>query len=269
MLLKQLLSIVQEADVVDAPEDPRKPQKTKTKTKTAPNLDHLNRTKPDQPLANFNKQSTAKTTTPQQNIASKGETRDAVRGITPNADAMKHLQDLHNNMPADDEQADADVGDVEPTEPPPPETLPKVISSAMKAAGFVDPNFHLVSNLPGNMSRAILQLGKALFKTFTTTPTEKISMIGNVMGQGPNSLKELNAVAAYLKKEGTNLGPGEVDFNSIMPGYTAQIHNFEAGGVHYMMVKDMMGDYIYTWPANTSVGHKNDAKLRQDHKRLK
>lgn len=146
--------------------------------------------------------------------------------------------------------------------------VPAMVSSAMKAAGFIDPDFHLVSNLPGNMSSAIKQLGKALFRSLTTTPTDNISMVGSLGGNGPNSKQEINAVAAYAKKEGKDLGPGEIDFDAIMPGYKAKIHNFAAGGVHFMMVKDDHGEYIYSWPENTSVtasnGHKAIAAPAED-----
>jgi hypothetical protein len=165
---------------------------------------------------------------------------------------------------------DPDVRDGEVDVPRPPETLPKVISHALKAAGFVDPNFHLVSNLPGNMSMAIRQLGKALFSTLTTTPTNKISMVGNLMGQGPNSDREIQAIAKYVKEFGEDLGPGDIDFSGIMPGYTADIHNFRADGIHYLLVRDMMGQYVYCWPADTSLTHQMPARVKGDgQKRLK
>lgn len=202
-------------------------------------------------------------------LAAKAETERAARGVNLDAKSMKHLDDLHKNMPA---------GDDDETEPKPPSDelvvrkasdVPKVISSAMVAAGFVDPDFHLVSNLPGNMSRAIKQLGKALFGAFTKTPTESISMIGNLSGMGPNSPKEVNSVASYLKKHGEDLGPGDIDFEPVMPGYKAKIHNFTADGMHFMMVKDHMGDYIYAWPSADTKEGSATGRVGHDQKKLR
>lgn len=231
MLLNELLKLY-EAEVVAPDEDPKKRQ-VKTKTKSDINLG---------PKVHHQ-------------VASKADTDKAVRNIKPTGKAMTHLSDLHKNLPS--------VGGEEGVEEPKhePTTLPKVIMTDLKSAGFVDPKFHIVSNLPGNMSAAIRQLGKALFAAFTRTPVDKISMIGNLGGHGPNTKEEVNAVAAFCRKVGNDLGPGSIDFDKIMPGYEAKIHHYLAGGVHYMLVRDDMGDYVYAWPAENTIG---DMKQKQD-----
>jgi len=260
--IKELLQVT-EAEVADA-EDDEQPKKKPTKTKQKSNLDDLNLSGPsDANLPANAPKDTPPSSAPKQNTASRAETLRRTPPTPLGPDAMRHLRDLHANMPADGEEEDVDMG-AEPTEPPPPDTLPAVIQTHMAAAGYLDPQFHLVANLPGNMSSAIRRLGKALFAQFTSTPTDKISMVASLGGMGPNTPREVNAVAAYCKSHGVDLGPGEVDFDQIMPGYKAEIHNFEAHGVHYMMVKDFMGHYIYSWPANTST-----LKSKPEQKKLK
>lgn len=191
------------------------------------------------------------------NAVSAGQTTKAVGNIRPNASLISRLASLGKNVSMDDTDTDA-----VPQEPHKPETLPAVISHEMRVAGYLEPDWHLVANLPGNMSAQIRQLGKVLFKTFTKTPTDKITMVANVMGQGPNSSSEINAVVAYLKKNGENLGPGNIDFDNIMPGYTADIHEYRAAGIHFMLVKDEYGQYIYSWPEGASLHSSKVKTLR-------
>lgn len=194
---------------------------------------------------------------------SKEKTHAASANIRMDDRSARHLDDLHRNMP------DAGAEEDEPKTPSTELTVksaqvPKVVSHAMVAAGMLDPDFHIVANLPGNMSRAIQQLGKALFKELTSTPTKDISMVANLSGQGPNSEKEVNAVAAYAKKHGKDLGKGDVDFEGIMPGYKADTHMYTADGVRFMLVKDHAGTYIYAWPEKDSKLHMGHEKIAHD-----
>lgn len=109
-----------------------------------------------------------------------------------------HLSNLHANFTADDE------GDVLPETPTTEistvtiDNTPAIITKAMVDA---DPDWHIVSNLHGNMSAAIRKLGKAVFKELTTTPVDKITVVANLGGQGPNSKREIDAIGAFLKKK--------------------------------------------------------------------
>lgn len=193
--------------------------------------------------------------------ASKEGTQRAASKVRLDDKSAKHLADLHKNMPAEGHEDPEETTELIVRQP---RDVPKVMSRAMVAAGFQNPEFHLVSNLPGNMSAMIRRLGKALFAQLTSTPTDQISMIANLGGHGPNTKAELNAVAAYLKKDGKDLGPGKVNFDQIMPGYEAKTHNFEAEGIHFMVVNDHAGHYIYAWPVKQSkLGRNSD-----EHKRL-
>jgi len=139
----------------------------------------------------------------------------------------------------------------------PASKLPAHLETALEKAGQISVRWHHVANLPGNAAAAIRQLGKALFGALTQTKTDQITMIGNLGGQGkPNSEKEVQAVAAYLKKFGEDMGPGHIDFDNVMPGYKAQIHHYVAFGTEFMLVKDFAGSYIYAWPVDDSKNGK-------------
>jgi hypothetical protein len=144
-----------------------------------------------------------------------------------------------------------------------------VAGQAIQAAGMQNPEFHQVANLPGNMSDQIRQLGKSLFGSLTMTPTKRIYVVANLGGQGPNTNQEVQAVAGFLKKEGKDLGPGNVDFEQVMPGYKADTHMFSAAGIRWMLVKDFAGQYIYCWPESDSHDAVDAIGNDTDTKRLK
>ena len=183
---------------------------TKTYTDTPAGPDILN--PDDKPVAKAEPQEPkAEPETPSLKKASQSDTLRATAGITP-SERMRDLMSRMRNIDVDPN--DAGYPDPEPTTDltvrVDTENLPVVAKKALAAAGTVTPTFHQVANLPGNMNRAIRTMGKQLFRMFTRTPTENIYMIGNVMGQGPNSSRELNAVAGYLRDKGQNLGLGEL-----------------------------------------------------------
>lgn len=227
---------------------------SKTTTKPKVNLGNMFNDKTDNPLANATSDNKLgkgnPDTTRAMNTASRNKTLQATKGIDLPTSAIDHLSNLHTSMPGDiDNEPDTASTEIVKHDAT---NVPAMISNSMVTAGFSNPDFHLVSNLPGNMASSIRQLGKVLFGALTSTPTDQISMIGNMQGNGPNSKDEINAVSQYLKQFGTDLGPGEIDFNKIMPGYKADIHNFAADGNHFMLVKDPYGQYIYAWPEHTS-----------------
>ena len=191
--------------------------------------------------------------------ASAATTRQRTAGITPTADMVNMLSRMK------DIDIDPDLAPY--PEPEPPETLPStqvntqnlpaIAGQALQAAGLQYPEFHQVARLPGNMADFIRQLGKTLFGSMTATPTDKIYMIGNVNGQGPNTTAEVQAVAAYLKNHGQDLGPGEKLFD------WAQTHLFTADGIRWLLVKDFAGQYIYAWPEADSRDMSAQKRLKE------
>lgn len=246
-----------EADIAEPPERPRK-----TKTKTTPDI-NLNpfQSQPDQPLTNPNAPAGSSNNPVNIRRVDQRTTLNKTAGITPTGD-MKNMLGRMRNVSIDPNLPD--YPDQQPNTLPSIDVntsnLPAVAGQALQAAGVQSPEFHQVANLPGNMAAQIRQLGRALFGSLTMTPTNRIYMIANLGGQGPNSTQEVSAVANFLKQHGEDRGPGEIDFDAIMPGYRAETRMFTAAGIRWMLVKDFAGQYIYSWPEEDSA----DATPRLD-----
>lgn len=189
-------------------------------------------------------------------------TKDATNAATANIHPTDAMRDMMGkiNIPDDMINQEAETENPHHLLLPSnitPDNLPAVVSReiAMTDPHAINPTWHKVANLPGNMSRAILTLGKALFRAFTNTPTEDIVMIGNVGGQGPNSTREVRGVATWVRKHGRPVDVSTIDFDRTIPGYSAEVQDFVAAGIHFKLVKDQFGDYIYAWPEVDSVGN--------------
>lgn len=185
---------------------------------------------------------------PQLRKATAVQTARALGKISPTAQ-MRDLMSRMRDIGGDEKTGAVD----EIPEPVTPTTLPSVIGKQMVASGFQSPEFHAVSNLPGNMQRGIRILGRALFGSMTRTPIKDITVIANVAGQGPNTPKEINAVTKWVREHGKDLGPGNIDFGGVLPGYQANINQYTAGGARWLLVQDPFGRYIYTWPEQDSL----------------
>ena len=233
---------------------------TKTYTDTPAGPDILN--PDDKPVAKAEpEQPKSEPETPSLKKASQSDTLRATAGITPN-DRMRDLLSRMRNIDVDPTDAGYPIEEptTQITTQVDTENLPVVANKALAAAGTVTPTFHQVANLPGNMSRGIRTMGKQLFRMFTRTPTEQIYMIGDVMGMGPNSRREMNAVAGYLRNQGQSMGVGDLDFDRIIPGYNADVNQFKANGIRWLVVRDEFGEYIYAWPESDSTMFNDNSK---------
>ena len=207
--------------------------------------------------------------------AHRGDTDRATRGINLPGSAANHLNNLRDvpNAPGynDDDETNLvphQAQDQLPDQHVNTENLPAVANDALMADGIATPNWHQVANLPGNMSRAIRNMGRHLFQMFTTTKTDDIYMVGNVMGMGPNTPLEVNSVANWLRHNGEDLGVGHIDFDQLMPGYRPDIYQYSAAGIRWLLVRDEFGSYIYSWPEVTSVQHQNRHQIGHHAPRL-
>jgi hypothetical protein len=270
--LKNIEKLNEAPEVAEPPEEPRKPTKIKTKTKPDVNYDPFQQ-QPDQPLTNRAEkpQDQQRPQGPTIRRASQADTQRAAAGVRLPPEAMRHLQNL-GNIEIDPNLADYPSRPEEPEFLPSTrvntENLPTVAGQALAAEGIASPAFHQVASLPGNMSRMIRQLGKLLFGSMTTTATEDIYMIGNLGGQGPNTRMDVNSVANFVREHGEDLGPGDIDFDRVMPGYTAQTHQYVAAGIRWLLVRDFAGEYIYCWPESDSTNPTNQEQLGNDPRRL-
>ena len=244
--------------------------KAKSKIHTGPDLD----APADQPLANVEPEAPRhepqQEPAPERRKASAADTARATAGIhhPGMADMLSRMRNIEMEPEDDwagfpDEEPETAV-DVHVTTA----NLPAVAGQSLTAAGIQNPSFHKVSNLPGNMNRAIKSLGKQLFRTLTRTPTEDVYVVANVAGQGPNSTQEVNAVANWVRTHGEEHSSGDIDFDTTIPGYRAEIKQYSAGGIRWLLVRDEFGQYIYSWPEADSIQHTNAPELGHDRPQL-
>lgn len=244
-------------EIIEADE----PKKTKTKGDELggiSNIDDLLADIPDHPVAKVSQKGGSGSPSaasgkadrvPDMPRASADKTARATANMTP-TDAMR---DMMSRMAVPDDD-DLDDDDVVP-EPVRPDNVPAVIRReiANTDPNAINPEWHVVANLPGNMQRAIRQLGKALFGAFTRTPTQDITMIGNVAGQGPNSSRDVRGVINWIGNNGRRVDTAGIDFDRTIPGYRADITQHTVGGVRFMVVRDQFGEYVYAWPESDSL----------------
>jgi hypothetical protein len=253
-------------------------KKTKTKDQSTDTdwsgLDDLFKPKADQPLARINddpKDQDDELPADDGDRRKKASQRDTLRAagnIEPNQ-RMRDLLGRMRDIEADDDEGyPDDEPEVLPDVRVDTENLPAIAGRALQAAGAQDPKFHKVANLPGNMSRAIRTLGKQLFRSFTSTDTDDIWMVGNLNGQGPNSRSEINAVAGFVRDQGEEVSVGDIDFDTSIPGYTADIRQYRAAGIRWLLVRDEFGDYVYSWPESDSRDARNTPEIGRDPARL-
>ena len=202
---------------------------------------------------------------PAMPTASKAATAAATARINPTDQMRDMLSKLDRSQFPDTGETDQ----VPEPEPVTPENLPAIISKQIATTGgTVTPEWHAVANLPGNADRVINMLGKQLFGAFTRTPTKQINMIGNLGGQGPNTVEEVRSVANWVVQNGRPVDTATLDFDKIMPGYKAEIKMYSAGGVRFELVRDAFGDYIYAWPESDSIDAQQQVS-NTDTKKLK
>jgi hypothetical protein len=237
--------------------------KTKSKVNLGPNLD----APVDQPVAKTEpEKKKSEPATPVISKSSRANTQSKTSGLTTPrmGDLLSRMRDIEGepdndwagfDEPEDNTAVSTNVNTA---------NLPAVAGQKLQAAGVQEPEFHKVSNLPGNMQRAIRALGKQLFRSMTNTPTDDIWMLANLGGRGPNSSSEVNAVAGWVRNNGQDLGPGDIDFDTSIPDYRADIHQYTAGGIRWLLVRDEFGTYIYSWPEHQSVNPQNTPELGQD-----
>lgn len=245
----------------------REDKKKQTRTQTRPEVD----TGPDlrgpvyeplEPYREPQQRQQPRTEVPQRNVAGQQSTLRATQGVA-NSDMARMLSRMRDiEADADDpgypEEPTMDIAQRVTTN-----NLPAVAGANLQAAGVQNPDWHKVANLPGNMQQAIRTLGRRLFRSMTNTPTDQIHMIANLGGRGPNTSQEVNAVVNWIQDHGRDLGPGDIDFDATLPGYSADIHQYTAGGIRWLLVQDQFGRYIYSWPESDSLDTENTASLTQ------
>lgn len=217
-------------------------------------------------------------------IASMVDTRAKMKDIEMPPEAAEKFAAI-NDIDAEDEITDEeaarragfdpDAGYHEP-EPVKPSTvmvtvnsIPAVVSKAIGNSSHIEPEYHMVKNLPGYLKNPIRALGRQVFSVFTDTPIEDIQVLANLSGKGPNSKEELNAVAGYLVSNGKDDPNAVMNFEKSIPGYKADMKIIRDNGVTHLLVQDFAGHYIYSWPSAEDVRTKGaQREIGFDQKQL-
>jgi hypothetical protein len=263
--MKVKLNLIKEA--ITTEED----AKTKTKTKSKPSVFDTFNKKPDQPLAK--KEKSQDRPKGGEAPAFKVSPKDETLRKSSNIRMTDRAVDLMSKMKSVEADPDDPGYASDQTRALPkkttfdlvkPENIPAVLNKELAEKGILNPSWNVVANLPGNMATAIRTVGRKLFKSFTNTPTDKIVMIGNVFNGGPNTDREINAVAKWLNNSGQEKSTGDIDFNDFMPGYTAEIKLYDAANCRFLLVNDFAGRYIYVWPHADSVTTSNKPQLTKE-----
>lgn len=233
----------------------------------------------DEPKSSSDKEKTSSTDKIELGRSSAADTRAKTAQITPSDDMramLNRMQDIDTSDEIDDDEAarragrmtpNMDAGEIRrviPEYPNLPTTVRNdlaVVNQELDASGMVYPEWHTIANLPGYMSRAIRAMGRGSFKMFTNTPLEEIVTIANVNRQGPNSDRELNAVAGWLKANGEDMGEVDIDYSRVMPGYKPKVKEYRLGDTRFHFVMDQFGKYIYAYPEKDAVSYDNGDKL--------
>jgi hypothetical protein len=135
------------------------------------------------------------------------------------------------------------------------------IGGEIAAAGEQYPEWHTINNLPGYMKNAIRAMGRGNFRMFTRTDLEDIITIANLGGKGPNTEAEVKAVAGWLMQNAENLGPVDIDYSEIMPGYEPEVVEFRTDKTRFHVVRDPGGVYIYAYPEKDAIDRTGQGRL--------
>ncbi len=168
--------------------------------------------------------------------------RDAI-GKTDMSRAPRVNTRAMADLPADDVDS-VGAGDADPEEPT--NALAKTTKD-VRAAGKAKADWMGVDQLPGYMQTGIRRMGRVVFSPLTRTKLENISILANLGGHGPNKQMELNAVAHYAMKNATETRDLSMQFGEMIPGYEPEAKLYVTPHDTYLVVRDEMGQYIYSW----------------------
>jgi hypothetical protein len=166
---------------------------------------------------------------------------DSSTNIIPNDQARANTA-FDNDIDAGAKEAPARLPN------PTNRNMPTILGAVMRATGEVVPEWHEVKNLPGYLSSGVRSVGRQVFATFTTTPIENINVLAKLGAEGPNTNRELNAVATFVRDRGQRDIEAENEFHNKIVGYRAEVQVYKVMGHTFMLVKDQAGNYIYSWP---------------------
>jgi hypothetical protein len=198
--------------------------------------------------------------------AGRAKTRAAMNAPT-SPEMAARWRDLASSG-LEDQISDAEAADISGYDPldngvPEPvttTTLPAVVNRALTDAGSrIQPEWHMVKDLPGYMASAIRAMGRMVFEPFTDTPIEEIQVLSSLS----NKEIEVKTVLTWLTRNAIRDDEAELTFQEILPGYAAKTQIWNTADATFMAVKDDHGIYVYGWPGGRGVAVNAPAAMKQ------
>lgn len=119
-------------------------------------------------------------------------------------------------------------------------------SAQSREVSLAGDNWHFVKDLPGYQTPQVRQIMDQVLGPFKQVPIEQVKFISTLTD-------EKTMVGKMIKRIMTSGQPKDkasLNFDRLMPGYSADVELWQVGENDYLLTKDFAGYYIYTWPAN-------------------
>lgn len=120
---------------------------------------------------------------------------------------------------------------------------------------------------PGPMGQAVRSLGRSIFLTMPCfarmqaecralgrDPLGEVQVMADVGGRGPSTQGQMNAMAVWIRQNGTLIDGAQIAFPDIMPGYRPNIILAATDDESFLMVEEtrergapMESTFIYSW----------------------
>lgn len=127
-----------------------------------------------------------------------------------------------------------------------PEDIEGIVADIMKAARKPYPKFFSMGAMPGADHKQIQSIREYLLGDMTEIPLERIQMTLYPHTEDTNPFEEfVNHIRETSEKRPLDYQP---NLSNLMPGYTAEVERFARDGVVFLVVNDLMAQYVYTWP---------------------
>lgn len=111
-----------------------------------------------------------------------------------------------------------------------------------------------LSQLPGMFSAGIKAIGESIFLPLTSTPPDRIEVIACMANRGPHLQRDIDFTAHQLRHTVSPSRIFEYSAEQIGQlfgsGYQAQAVQLDEVDFTYLLVRDLMGSYIYRWPSH-------------------
>jgi hypothetical protein len=140
--------------------------------------------------------------------------------------------------------------------PPPPSSLPAVISTSLRASGLSKIKWADLKSLPGAYHKDVCALGMSIFKHFDIKPSAGIRIVASVNGGDLlNSNLELNSLLGFLEQYATKASPDNMtmSFDGTIDGYNPEVRLYHTDQFAYLAVFEqdgIEGRYVYAFERN-------------------